>query len=150
MWNPKKSLKLSVIITDIFIGLLIIGAVALPWLVTWYVEFKHRSPSLPATVMLTCYPCAPFAMTVLVLLRRVLKDIERGSIFTDKNASRLKTVSLCCFAVTAIMLFSGRFYLPFYVCAICTAFIGLILRVMRNIIIPDNGGEKAENGEISG
>ena len=145
MRSPQRSLRLSIIITDIFIGLLIVGAIALPWLVTWYVEFKHRAPSLPATVMLTCYPCAPFAMTVLILLRRVLKDIERGSVFTALNASRLKTVSVCCFAVTAVMLFSGRFYLPFYVCAICTAFIGLILRVMRDIIL--NKTERDETAE---
>jgi len=47
------------------------------------------------------------------------------------------------------MLIAGRFYLPFYVCAVCTAFIGLILRIIRNIIMtevaePEQNKETAE------
>lgn len=134
MRKPEKSLKLSIAITDIFLGLLIAGCIALPWLVTWYVEMRHRSAALPTVIMLTCYPCAPFAAAVLIRLRSILKSLKRGEIFTADNISRLKAISWCCFAVTAVMLFSGRFYLPFYVCAVCTAFIGLILRIMRDIL----------------
>ncbi len=135
MWNSRKSLKLSIILTDIFIILLIAGAVSLPWVVTWYVEYRHREPSLMTTIMLTCYPCVPFTAVVLITLRKILKCVEDDTVFSLKNCDRLKRISICCFAVTAIMLFSGRFYLPFFVCAVCTAFIGLILRILRDIII---------------
>jgi len=149
MWTPKKSVKLSIILTDVFILLLIIGAIVLPWVVTWYVEFKHREPSLPTTIMLTCYPCVPFAAVVLVTLRKILKTIEKNQFFTNKNCERLKRISWCCYIVTIIMLIAGRFYLPFYVCAVCTAFIGLILRIIRNIIMtevaePEQNKETAE------
>ena len=134
MWTPKKSVKLSIILTDIFILLLIIGAVSLPWVVTWYVEYKHRAASLPTTIMLTCYPCVPFAAVVLGTLRKILKSVQSGDIFTVKNCERLKRISWCCYIVTAVMLVAGRFYLPFYVSAACTAFIGLILRIIKNIL----------------
>lgn len=147
MWNHKKSVRLSIVLTDIFLVLLAVGAITLPVLVTWYVEYRHRSATLPTTIMLTCYPCAPFAAVILVTLRRVLKCVQQGAVFTVKNTERLKRISWCCFAVTAIMLFSGRFYLPFYVCAICAAFIGLILRIVRDIVqsgLPPQKPEEAE------
>lgn len=134
MWNSKKSVKLSIILTDIFILLLIVGAVCLPWMVRWYVEFKHREASLPTTIMLTCYPCAPFAGAVLITLRKILKTVQNGTVFSLKNCERFKRMSICCYIVAVAMLVAGSFYLPFYVSAICTAFIGLIFRIIKNII----------------
>ncbi len=147
-WNSKKSLMLSIILTDIFLLLLAAGAISLPWIVTWYVEVRHRSQSLPTTIMLVAYPCLPFAAAVLFTLRGILKDIKKNNVFTAKNCARLKRISWCCFAVALIMVFSGRFYLPFYVCAVCTAFIGLILRIIRNILMTQLP-EIYENGGIS-
>lgn len=134
MWNSRKSVMLSLIITYVFMVLLVIGMVVLPMLVTWYVEYKGREASLPTTIMLTLYPCSPFAATALWSLRGVFKGILEGNTFTAENVIRLKRISWCAFAVMAVMLYSGRFYLPFYVCAMCAAFIGLILRVFKNII----------------
>lgn len=140
MTKSEKSIKLSIVLTDIFILLLIIGAIALPWLVTWYVELRHRSADLPTIVMLTCYPCAPFAAAILIQLRQVLKNLLQGSVFTAINTAKLRNISFCCFAVTFVMLISGRFYLPFYVFAACMAFIGLIMRIIHSIL--QNGIEE--------
>ena len=68
MPSSRKALKLCLILTDIFIGLLIIITVFLPYGISWYVETMHRSQSLPATVMVTCYPCAPFVGIALFML----------------------------------------------------------------------------------
>lgn len=67
MLNAQKSVKLCIILTDIFIGLLIIVAAALPFGVSWYAEVMHRSSSLASTIMVTCYPCAPFLGFALTL-----------------------------------------------------------------------------------
>lgn len=137
MWSSRKSAILSLILIYVFMILLVVGMVALPMLVTWYVEYKGREASLPTTIMLTLYPCAPFAAVALWSLRGVIKGVLEGNAFTAKNVTRLKNISWCAFAVTAVMLYSGRFYLPFYVCAMCAGFIGLILRVFKNIIEED-------------
>lgn len=133
MWNAKKSVLLSLALTYAFMILLVIGMIALPGLVTWYVEIKGRAQSLPTTIMLTCYPCVPFAVVALWSLRCMLRNILNERIFVPDNSKMLHRISWCCFAVMAIMLFSGRFYLPFYVCAIAAAFLGLILRVVKNL-----------------
>lgn len=134
MWNAKKSVKLSLILVNIFLLLLIVGIIALPTLVTWYVEYKGREASLPTTIMLTCYPCVPFAAVALWYLRKVLINVKKEMPFCKSNAVYLGRISFCAFAITAIMLFSGRYYLPFYVCAICAAFIGLLIRIFKNVI----------------
>lgn len=134
MWNTKKSVRFSLILTYIFLGLLVVGIIGLPFLVEWYVGYFGRSPYLPATIMITCYPCVPFAATILWSLRKVLLNIENGRSVCMANCLLLRRISWCCFVIMALMLFSGHRYLPFYVCAICTAFMGLILRVVEDIL----------------
>ena len=135
MWTHKKSVTLSLVLTYLFMVLLAAGIIALPWLVTWYVEIRGRDAALPTTIMLTCYPCVPFAALALWSMRCLLHNIRDGKPFLEKNIKMLHRISWCCFAVMAIMLYSGRFYLPFYVSAIAAAFIGLIIRVIKNLYV---------------
>lgn len=134
MWNTKKSVRFSLILTYIFLCLLVVGIIGLPFFVEWYVRIRERSPYLPATIMITCYPCVPFAATILWSLRKVLLNIEKEHTVCLANCLLLRRISWWCFAIMAMMLFSGHRYLPFYVCAICAAFIGLILRVVEDIM----------------
>ena len=71
----KKALKIAYWLTNLFGLALIVCTVALPWLVTWYVEIKGWSQTLPAIIMVTCYPCVPFAAGILLYLRRNYRDI---------------------------------------------------------------------------
>lgn len=68
MQNSRKVIKLCRILTEVSIALLIIITVFLPFGISWYVETMHRSQTLPATVMVTCYPCAPFVGIALFML----------------------------------------------------------------------------------
>ena len=95
MPSSRKALKLCLILTDIFIGLLIIITVFLPYGISWYVETMHRSQSLPATVMVTCYPCAPFVGIALFMLRRILKRASNGAFFTDIGLNDIRVISVC-------------------------------------------------------
>lgn len=115
MPSSRKALKLCLILTDIFIGLLIIITVFLPYGISWYVETMHRSQSLPATVMVTCYPCAPFVGIALFMLRRILKRASNGAFFTDIGLNDIRVISVCCAVIAVITLIAGRYYLPFYI-----------------------------------
>ena len=108
MPSSRKALKLCLILTDIFIGLLIIITVFLPYGISWYVETMHRSQSLPATVMVTCYPCAPFVGIALFMLRRILKRASNGAFFTDIGLNDIRVISVCCAVIAA--------HLPFWHC----------------------------------
>lgn len=113
MLNAQKSVKLCIILTDIFIGLLIIVAAALPFGVSWYAEVMHRSSSLASTIMVTCYPCAPFLGFALLRLRRILKKVQSGEFPTDKTSHDFRIICCCCLIIALITLIAGRYYMPF-------------------------------------
>lgn len=126
MTDAQKTIRICRIITDVFIALLIIVTVFLPFGISWYVEKMHRAQTLPATVMVTCYPCAPFVGIALLLLRRILKRAYDGVFFTGANSKDIRIISVCCAVIAVITLIAGRFYLPFYIVGGTFAFLALL------------------------
>lgn len=108
MQNSRKVIKLCRILTEVSIALLIIITVFLPFGISWYVETMHRSQTLPATVMVTCYPCAPFVGIALFMLRRILIRAYDGVFFTGANSKDIRVISVCCAVIAVITLIAGR------------------------------------------
>lgn len=126
-------IKLSIILTTIFLVILIAFAVMLPWLVTWYVQIAGRHESLATTMLVTCYPCAPFTAIVLLALRKLLKNIDQKTLNKDQNLKLLKYMAISCVIISAITLIAGRYYLPFYIVAATFLFLALIIFAFRSI-----------------
>ena len=126
MQNSRKVIKLCRILTEVSIALLIIITVFLPFGISWYVETMHRSQTLPATVMVTCYPCAPFVGIALFMLRRILIRAYDGVFFTGANSKDIRVISGCCAVIAVITLIAGRYYLPFYIVGFTFAFLALL------------------------
>ena len=126
MQNSRKVIKLCRILTEVSIALLIIITVFLPFGISWYVETMHRSQTLPATVMVTCYPCAPFVGIALFMLRRILIRAYDGVFFTGANSKDIRVISVCCAVIAVITLIAGRYYLPFYIVGFTFAFLALL------------------------
>lgn len=131
--NKEKALKLSLLITNIFIVLLGICTIVLPWLVTWYVETMGKSPKLPAVIMVTCYPCVPFAAAILMYLRRMLKNISRDMLFHNDTVSCFTRISTFCLCIAAITIIAGKFYLPFFIVGIAFLFFSLLVFVFKTV-----------------
>ena len=135
MSNYKKSAKISLIITYVFMFFLVALTVGLPYGISWYVEVKGRSADLAATVMLTCYPCVPFAAVALFCLRRFLKNLLKDTIFEGKNLHDLLYIAFCCFFSGLIMVIAGIFYMPFYISGGAAMFCALIVKVIYDIML---------------
>ena len=129
----RKMLKIALWITNIFTLLLIICAIALPWAVTWYVETMGRSQKLPAIVMVTCYPCVPFAGGILLYIRRIIKNITPDMLFHMDNLIYFNRISLFCVAISVITLIGGNFYLPFLIVGVAFAFFSFITYVFKTV-----------------
>ncbi|MBO4734421.1 MAG: hypothetical protein J5662_08095, partial [Clostridia bacterium] len=97
MDSYKKPVKAALYMVYVFGVVLAALAVALPFIVTWYVEARGRDQTLPATIMLTCYPCLPFAAAILIALRRILNNVLSGLILGDKNLALLRAIIISCF-----------------------------------------------------
>ena len=126
MRNYRKSAKLSLFVTYLFMVLLLLCVIFLPMLVTWYVEIKGRSASLPTTILVTCYPCAPFTGIALLSLRKLLKNALEDEIFSDSSIRCLKYICVACTLISLITLIAGRYYLPFYIVGATFAFLALL------------------------
>ncbi|ADY56279.1 hypothetical protein Sgly_1984 [Syntrophobotulus glycolicus DSM 8271] len=133
MWNPNKSVILSSICTKAAIVLVILTAFAMPHLVPTYVNFAGKDPEIIRPLLLTVYACALPGLLSLICLNRLLANIRQGEVFAEKNVRLLRVLSWCSFIVSAILFISGFYYILFVMIAICAAFLGLILRVIKNV-----------------
>ncbi len=134
MLSYRKQVKFTLGLVYAAMVLVLAATVFLPSFVTWYVEAKGRDDSLPTVIMLTVYPCVPFAFLALVSLRRLLLNFLDGLVLGDANIKALKRIVICCFIAAAITLYSGHLYLPFYFAAAAAAACGLVIAVIRSML----------------
>lgn len=151
MWNKDKSVILSITVCFILVALLTLLLFVGPWAVkVWLIEYRGMKAQSPVTqnlctlFSLCFYPCAPFAYLTLYSLLRLLFNIKGEDIFTLQNVKYLRRISWSCFAVAGITLVGGIYYLPFLFVTVAAAFVGLMLRVVKNVM--QSAAElKAEN-----
>ena len=116
--------------------LMVLCAALLPKLMTYYTHHTGNEPGTApfVTLMVILYACCLPGGAVLICLDRLLSGIRRGEVFTDRNVFYLRTISWCCFGGGALLAVAGRYYILFLAVAVIAAFIGLILRVVKNVI----------------
>lgn len=141
MYTSKKSVKVSIavcLILSVILGVLVFSA---PYIFELYLTaYRGFTPDgealamLKKVFMLCFYPSAVFAAVILTALLSLLFNIKEGNIFTLKNAKYLKIVSWCCFAIALITLVGGFFYMPFLFVTFAGAFVGMLLRVLKNVM----------------
>ena len=76
---------------------------------------------------------SPLAWITLYKLWRLVGSISRRQVFVPDNVSIMRTVSWCCFGAAAVCFAGGIGYIPLFVLAGAAAFMGLIVRVVKNI-----------------
>ncbi|GAB1476422.1 hypothetical protein MASR2M70_12560 [Bacillota bacterium] len=135
MWNPAKSVILSSICTKLVIVLVIAFAFLAPNLADYYLgALASRHPDMASSFLLTVYACCVPALYALYCLDRLLANIKKKEIFIEKNVKFLRRISWCCFAVSALILIAALSSFLLFIGAIAAAFMGLILRVVKNVI----------------
>ena len=78
-------------------------------------------------------------------LVKLLLLVRRRQVFTDRAVACLRTISWCCFIETGLCLVTARpFYPVHYAAAFAAGFLGLVLRVVKNVI-EEAVALKAEN-----
>ena len=133
MWNAKKSVTLSLVCNRLVIAAVIGVAVGTPWLVNGYVDYLGKRQSVAQPLMVTLIASCVVALVALLCLDRLLVNIKKSQVFIPENVALLRRISWCCFGV-AIVLLVSYYYLFFLIAGIAAAFIGLVLRVVKNVI----------------
>jgi len=134
MWNSNKSLIATSICTKVTIGIVVTIILTAPLLVKGYVSYASKDPYVIRPLVATVYACAVPGLAAMIALNRLLKNIRKKEVFTEKNVKLLRLLSWCSFVVSGILFASGFYYLMFLLIAFAAAFFGLILRVVKNVI----------------
>ena len=134
MWNDSRSLVLSKVCVILFMALLLVCAIFAPRLVSWLMWISAMARAGGRELFLsTIYTgCVPAAI-LLIMLYRLLQRINSGEVFVRKNIAYLRYISWCCFIGAVICIASTYYYLPWLAVGVAAAFMGLIVRVVKNV-----------------
>jgi len=134
MWSGENSIRLSRICVLVFSLMLAGVALSAPWLVRWFLDFSRaelagKEGFFFTTIYLGSLPAA----MLLHKLYRLLRHLEMGQVFIQANVEDLRRISWCSFAGALICLISSLYYIPWIFVAVAAAFMGLIVRVIKNV-----------------
>jgi len=135
MWNDSKSLILSKICVILFMALLLACAILAPRLVAILIRMSIQAKLAGAALFLyTIYAGSAAAAALLVFLYMLLRRIGAGQVFVRENTAYLRYISWCCFAGALICVVSAYYYVPWLAIGVAAAFMGLIVRVVKNVV----------------
>ena len=145
--SKTLSVRISFVLSLIFaLALVAIGAVA--WNYTAVLFPDSGLEPLPAVVAAT-YPEIVIALIADAMLIKLLLNVSRESVFVPENVACIRTISWMCFAEALLFTVESiasllseqtaagqnRFlFAVFLIIAFACAFMGLIVRVVKNII----------------
>jgi len=135
MNGKDKSVMLTSVLVKVVYVLVAVCCVAAPFLVKRYdsllVVSGQESVFFP--LLITLYCAVPFAVAALVCLDVLLRNIRKEQPFISQNVTMLRIISYCCFGEVLVFAYFA-FIKPFAVVVmIACAFMGLILRVIKNV-----------------
>jgi len=134
MWNREKSITLSKLCILLFLGLLLATVVSAPWLVNWFVSFSQAGlKGTESYFLATIYVGFVPALYLLYSLLRLIRRIDAGKVFIAENVELLRRISWSCFFGAGVALVSVLYYFPWFFLAVAAAFMGLIVRVVKNV-----------------
>lgn len=133
-WNDDKSLLLTRVCVWLSAVALVLLCVSAPWLFSWFIQKRLILPPQSRDYFLvTTYTVAVPAAIALYMMNRLLANIRKEEVFTEKNTRYLRGMSWCCLAAGLIFLVSSFYYLPFFALCATAVFMALILRVIKNV-----------------
>lgn len=132
-WTKKSSLRLSYALTWAMFILAVAVLFLIPFITQWYDDVSGKNKIMP--VLTVCFYIADIiAGIALWELKMLLANISKQELFTERNTKCVRVISWCCFGVAAVFAVLSFWRLLALLVAIIAAFVGLILRVVKNML----------------
>lgn len=132
MNKENRSIVLTALLIKVAIVLCFASLFVMPFAAKVYARESFRHDDVTVPLLVTFYSCAAIGFGILFVLLRLVNNIKKGEVFVEQNVKLLRILSYCCFAIAVITLFFARLRLLVFVITFAAAFIGLILRVIKN------------------
>lgn len=100
------------------------------WVTRFIVDMQFRDTVL---LIICLYVCNLPGFMLLWCMDKLLRNLRQGKVFEDDNVRLLKNISICCFVVSVISLSLCTRIYSLGIVALMTAFIGLIVRIVKNV-----------------
>lgn len=134
-WSRSNSIILSKICIGLFAIAGIVFAVGVPFMVGGVVSRRGMEIQTGSIYFLVSfYSLLLPAVVALICLYALLSNISKGEIFITNNIKCLRWISWACYLAAIISLASTFYYKPFIIVAAGAGFMGLILRVVKNVL----------------
>lgn len=138
MYTKYKSTAVSLFAVIALMVLLAGACIALPFLVRLYINDAGLgdapSQSLGIMLYVCLYSSVVPAFVASYYLYKMLVNIKKNIVFDRANVACLRYISWCCFIVALIYFVLGFAILFSFVVAAATGFIGLVVRVIKNLL----------------
>ncbi len=131
--SGKVSVRISIVLTFLFFGLVIAAAVTMPWLAFSLMHMPHEQPHI-AIVFMLVYTILSAAFAAAVFMFRLLLRIQKGQVFTAESIACLRGVSWCCILAAALFALLGVYFPLSFAVGFVAVFVGLCLRVVKNVV----------------
>lgn len=131
-WTKANSLNLSIILVEVTFLLLIATLFIIPPAVCWYDLVSGQEPVkyfLGAVLYLSDF----IAFFVIGALYRLLQNIKQKKVFILQNAFYLRLISWGLVAIALVLMIFSFARSGALLFAFVMAFLGLILRVLKNV-----------------
>ncbi len=132
-WTEEKSLRLTRWCTRLVLVLCLVFAVAAVPFWGWFLaSFRPEFLGRKLLFVLTSYVVLVPALTALLLLLRLLANLQAHQVFIPQNVLVLRRISWCCAAAFVICGLSALYYIPFAVFAGAFGLMALLLNAVKN------------------
>ena len=134
-WDAATSVRASIVVTWIAVVVALGVACVLPFAPGWITN--PAGADWVRRALVPMYLCLAAGLVALVILLRVLAALARDEVFTLANVRRLRGISYCGFAIAVVCAVAAVVVGPWPIAlgvAAIAAFLGLIMRVVKNVI----------------
>lgn len=139
--SSKASTNLSIALSIVFFVALVVGMAILPMFVKILIDTPDNigfrdfiTDGERMLVLVVAYLIFVVAMIADGILFLLLLRVKNELVFTEKSIALIRGVSWCAFAVGLLFLILGYYFQLALVVAAAAVFLGLCLRVVKNVI----------------
>ena len=139
--SNKVSTVISLILTVLLLAALCALVFWLPMVVNSMIDTVDNignraqiTEGQRAFVLTDAYVMVTVAFVAVILLFFLLREILLERVFCSKTTRLIAAISWCCFAEGLLFLLIGIFFQLAFGVAIAACFVGLCLRVVKNVI----------------
>ena len=131
MTRKKLSLYASMALTAFLFVFIIFACIFLPKILEIYSDFRGGIEC--TDLMIALYASALPGLLCTGSLLKLLSNIKKDEIFVRMNVTLLRILSYCCMFVGIEYIVVANKYISMLFFAFAALFIGLILRVIKNV-----------------